>query len=141
MLSAARASLTNGRAPPPTSLPKAGTNPISTLQPFHDGVSNKVANRAASLAAVGEYRRAMEALNSSPVASDRGMHEELSRLHLQEDDDLAVVLPDPFSPPRITPNASEVDIMEVVARCPRTPSPVVSNTAYVLVADSYCKLF
>jgi hypothetical protein len=40
----------------------------------------------------------MEALNSNPVASDRGVHEELSRLHPQEDDDLAVVLPDPFSP-------------------------------------------
>jgi hypothetical protein len=35
--------------------------PIYPSQPFHNGVSAKVANRAASLAAVGEYRRAMEA--------------------------------------------------------------------------------
>jgi hypothetical protein len=39
----------------------------------------------------------MEALNSNPVASGRGVHEELSRLHPQDDDDLANVLPDPFS--------------------------------------------
>jgi hypothetical protein len=60
----------------------------------------------------------MEALNSNPVASGRGVHEELSRLHPQDDDDLAGVLPDPFSLSRIKLLASEVDIMEVVPRCP-----------------------
>jgi hypothetical protein len=71
LLSAARshASLTNGRAPPPTSRPGAGTDPMSTSQPFHNGVSAKVASRAASLVAVGESRRAMEALNSNHAAS------------------------------------------------------------------------
>jgi hypothetical protein len=118
----AHASLTNGRAPPPTSLPRAGTDPMSTLQPFHNGVSAKVANHAASLAAVGEHRRAMEALDSNPIASGRGVHEELSRLHQQDNDDLADVLPDPFSFPRIKLHASEVDTMEVVARCPRKSS-------------------
>jgi hypothetical protein len=96
LLSAARAhvSLTNGRAPPPTSLSRAGTDPIFPSQRFHNGVSANVANRAASLAAVGEYRRGMEALNSNPIASDRGVHEKLSRLHPQDDDDLADVLSD-----------------------------------------------
>jgi hypothetical protein len=99
------------RGPVPTPSPRS--------QPFHNGVSAKVANnRAASLVAVGEYRRATEALSSNPVASDRGVHEELSRLHPQNDDDLADVLPDPFSLPHIKLRASEVDIMEVVARCP-----------------------
>jgi hypothetical protein len=125
LFSAARAhvSLTNGRAPPPTSLPRAGTDPISLSQLFHNGVSAKSANRAASQAALGEYRRAVEALNSNPVASDRGVHEELSRLHPQDDDDLADVLPDPFSLPCIKFHASEVDIMEVIARRPRKSSP------------------
>jgi hypothetical protein len=95
----AHASLTNGRTPPPTSLSRAGTDPISPSQPFHNGV---VANRAANnLAAVGECRRAMEALNSNPVASGRGVQEELTRLHPQDDDDLPDVLSDPFSLPRI----------------------------------------
>jgi hypothetical protein len=63
LLSAARAHASlNGRAPPPTSLSRAGTDPISPSQPFHNGVSPKVTNLAARLAAVGEYRRAMEAL-------------------------------------------------------------------------------
>jgi hypothetical protein len=127
LFSAARAhaSLTNGRALPPTSLSRAGTDPISPSQPLHNRVSAKVANRAASLAAVGEYRRAMEALHSNPVASGRGVHEELSRLHPQDDDDLTDVFQDPFSLPRIKLRASEVDITEVVARCPRKSSPHV----------------
>jgi hypothetical protein len=91
----AHASLTNGRAPPPTTLSRAGTDPISLSQPFQIGVSVKLANRAASLAVVWEYRRAMEALSSNFVASGRGLHEELSRLHPQDDNDLADVLPDP----------------------------------------------
>jgi hypothetical protein len=129
LFSAARAhpSLTNGRAPPPTSLLRAGTDPISPSQPLHNGVSAKVADRAACLAAVGEYRRAMETLNSNPVASGRGVHEELSRLHTQDDGDLADVLPDPVSLPRIKLRASEVDIMEVVTRCPRKSSPHVND--------------
>jgi hypothetical protein len=61
----------------------------------------------------------MEALDSNSVESGYGVHEELSRLHPQDDDDLADVLPEPFSLPRIKFHASEVDIMEVVARCPR----------------------
>jgi hypothetical protein len=61
----------------------------------------------------------MEALHSSPVGNERGVHEEISWLHPQDDDDLADVLPDPFSLPRSKLRASEVDIMEVVARCPR----------------------
>ena len=97
---------------------RAGTDPISPSQPFHNGVSAKVAHRAANLAAVGEYRRAMEALSSNPVASGRGVYEELSRLHPQDDDDLTDLLPDPLSLPRIKLRASEVDIMEVVARYP-----------------------
>jgi hypothetical protein len=125
--SRAHASLTNGRAPPPTSLPRAGTDSISPSQPFHNGVSAKVANRAAGLAAVGEYRRAMEAPNSNPVASGHGVHEELSRLHPEDDDDLADALPDPFSLPRINLHASEFDIMEVVARCPRKSIPRVDD--------------
>jgi hypothetical protein len=64
------------------------------------------------------YRRAMEVLSSNSVASGRGVHEELSRLHPQDDDDIAEVLPDPFSLPRIKLRASKVDIMEVVAICP-----------------------
>jgi hypothetical protein len=115
----AHASLSNARAPSPTSLPRAGTDHIFTSQPFYNGVSATVANRAASLDVVGGYRRVMEALNSNPVASGRGVHEELSRLHPQDDDDLADVLPDPFSLLCIKIYASEVDIMEVVARCPR----------------------
>jgi hypothetical protein len=67
----------------------------------------------------------MEALNPSPVASGRGVHEELSRLHPQADDGLTDVLPDPFFLPRIKVKASEVDILEVVARCPRTYNPHV----------------
>jgi hypothetical protein len=59
----------------------------------------------------------MEALSSNPAASDRGVHKELSRLHPKGEDDLADVLPGPFSLPRIKLHASEVDIMEVVARC------------------------
>jgi hypothetical protein len=110
------------RAPPPTSLLRADTDPISPSQPFHNGVSAKVTNRAASLAAVGEYRRAMEALSSNPVANGREVHEKLSRLHPQDDDDLADVLPAPFSLPRIKLRASEVCIMEVAARCPRKSS-------------------
>jgi hypothetical protein len=102
LFSAARAhaSLTNGRAPPPISFSRAGTDPISHSQPYHNTASAKVANRAASLAAVGEYRRAMEALSSIPVASGRGVHEELSRLQPQDDDNLVDLLPHPFSLPR-----------------------------------------
>jgi Ca2+-binding RTX toxin-like protein len=124
LFSAARdnASLTNGRSAPPISLSRAGTDPISPSQPAHSGVSAKVANRATSQPAIGEYRRAMEALSPSPVASGRRVHEELSRLHPQDDDDLAELLPDPFSFPRTKLRASEVDIMEVVARCPRKSS-------------------
>jgi hypothetical protein len=92
---------------------------VPTSNPFHNGASDKVANRAASLAAVGEYRRAMEALNSNPVASGRGVHEEFLRLHTQDYDDLADVSPDSFSLPLIKFYASEVNIMEVVARCSR----------------------
>jgi flagellar assembly factor FliW len=58
----------------------------------------------------------MEALNSNPCASGRGVHEELSRLHSQNDDDLADVLLDPFSLRRIEIHDLEVDILEVVAR-------------------------
>jgi hypothetical protein len=54
---------------------------MSTSLPFHNGVSAKVANRAAGLAVVGEYHRATEALNSNPIAGNREVHEELSRLH------------------------------------------------------------
>jgi hypothetical protein len=43
----------------------------------------------------------MEALNSNPFASGRGVHAELSRLYPQDDEDFADVLPDPFSLPRI----------------------------------------
>jgi hypothetical protein len=46
--------------------------PLRSL--FITKVSAKVANRAASLAAVGEYSRALKALNSNPVASGRGVH-------------------------------------------------------------------
>jgi hypothetical protein len=75
---------------------------MSTLQPFNKGVSAMATNRTASRVAVGEYRRdMMEALNFNPVASGRGVREELSRVHPQDDDDLADVLPDPFSLPRI----------------------------------------
>jgi hypothetical protein len=51
---------------------------MSTSQPFHNGVSAKVANRAASLATVGEYRRELEGIDSNPVASGRVVHEESS---------------------------------------------------------------
>jgi hypothetical protein len=50
----------------------------------------------------------MEALNSNPVASGRGVHEKLSGLHPQDGDDSADVLPDPFSLIRIKLHASEV---------------------------------
>jgi hypothetical protein len=43
-------------------------------------------------------------------------------LHPQDDDDVADVLPDPFSLPRIKLHTSEVDITEVVARYPPNPS-------------------
>jgi hypothetical protein len=89
---------------------------MSTSHAFHNGVSAKATNRAASLGAVGEYRRAMEALNSSPVASGTGVHEELSRLHPQDDDDFVDVFPDPFSHIRIKLCASEVDVTEFVTR-------------------------
>jgi hypothetical protein len=144
LFSAARAHafFTNGRAPPPTSLSRAGTDPISPLQPFHNGVSAKVANRAASLVAVGEFRCVMEALSSNPVASARGVHEELSRLHPKDDDDLADVFSDPFSLPRIKLRASEVDIMEVIARCPRKSSPHVDGWRFetLRVLGSPCTL-
>jgi hypothetical protein len=83
---------------------------MSTSEPFHNGVSGNVANRAASLAAVGEYlyHRAMEALKSNLVASGRGVHEEVSRLHPQDDDDDADLLPDRFSLPRIKLHASKL---------------------------------
>jgi hypothetical protein len=106
---------------------------MSTSQPFRNGVSAKVATRAASLVAVGESCRAMEALNSNHVASGRGVHEKLSRLHPQDDGDLADVLPDPFSLPRIKEvwrrlHVPKVDIiMQVVARCPRKSSPHVDG--------------
>jgi hypothetical protein len=45
----------------------------------------------------------------------------------KDDDDLADVLPDLFSLPRIKLHASEVGIMEVVARCPRKSSPHVDG--------------
>jgi hypothetical protein len=72
-------------------------------------------------------RRPMEALNSNPVASCRGVNEELSRLHPQHDDDLADVFLDPFSLPRFKIHAPEVDIIEVVARFPRKSSPHVDG--------------
>jgi hypothetical protein len=100
---------------------------MSTSHPFHNGVSAKVATRAASLAAVGEHRRGMEALNSNPVASGRGLNEELSRLHQHDEDDLADVLRDPFTLLRIRLHAAEVDIMEVVARRPRKSCPYVDG--------------
>jgi hypothetical protein len=50
---------------------------MSTLQSVYHGVSAKVVDRAASLAAVGKYRRATEALNSNPVASGSGVQEEI----------------------------------------------------------------
>jgi hypothetical protein len=78
LFSAARAhaSLTNVHTPPPISLSRPGTDPISPSELFHNGVPAMVANRAASLPTVGEYRRAMEALSTNPVASGRGGHEE-----------------------------------------------------------------
>jgi hypothetical protein len=104
-----------------------GIDAMSTSQPLHDGVSAKAADRAACLAAVGECRHAMEAINSNSAASGRGVHEELSRLNPQDDDDLADVSPDPFSLPRIKLHASEGDMMEVVVRCPRKSSPHVDG--------------
>jgi hypothetical protein len=129
LFSAARAHayLGSRRAPPPTSLPRDGTDSIYTSQSLYNGVSAKVADRAASLAAVGEYRRATEALTSNPVTSGRGVHKELSRLHAQDDDNLTEVLPDPLSLPHTKLNASEVDIMKVVARCPRKSCPHVDG--------------
>jgi hypothetical protein len=73
----AHASLGNGRAPPPSSLPRDGTDSMSTSQSVHHGVSANVVDRAASLAAVGEYRRATEAQNSNPVASGSGVREQM----------------------------------------------------------------
>jgi hypothetical protein len=62
----AHASFGTGRAPPLTSLPSDGTDSIS----FRQGISVKIVDHAACLAAVGECRRAiMEAVNSSPIAS------------------------------------------------------------------------
>jgi hypothetical protein len=99
----AHASIGSGRAPP------------------------QVADRAANLAAVGKYRRAMEALSSNPVAIGREVHEKLLRLHPQDNDDLPDVLPASFSLPLIKLHAPEVDIMEVVARCPPKLSPHVDG--------------
>jgi hypothetical protein len=50
LFSAARAhaSLTNGRKPPPTSIPRDSTDPMSTSHFFSNGVLAEVANRAAS---------------------------------------------------------------------------------------------
>jgi hypothetical protein len=67
----------------------------------------------------------MKALNSNPVASGRGVHEVSSRFYRQDDDDRADVLPDTFSLPRIKLHASEVDIMEAVAKCPQKSIPHV----------------
>jgi hypothetical protein len=61
------------------------------------------------------------------------VHEELSRLHPQDDDDLADVLQDPFSLPRIKLRASEVDIMEVAARCPRKSNPHVDGWRFEIL--------
>jgi hypothetical protein len=61
----------------------------------------------------------MEALSFNPVANGRGVHEGFSRLHPQDDDDLADVLPDPFILPLMKLRASEVDLMEVVAKFPQ----------------------
>jgi hypothetical protein len=72
----------------------------------------------------------MKPQSSNPVASGRGVHEELSRLHPQDDDDHADVLPDLFSLPCIKLRASEVDIMDVVARCPRKSSPHVDGWSF-----------
>jgi uncharacterized membrane protein len=54
-------------------------------------------------------------------------------LHPQDDDHLADVLPDPFSLPHIKLYASEVDIMEVVARCPRKSSPHVDGWRFEIL--------
>jgi hypothetical protein len=107
----AHASLGKGRTPPPTSLLRDGADSMSTSESFHNSVSAKIADRAASLAAVGENHRGIKALTSNSVASGRGVHEELARLHPQDDDDLTDVLPDPISLPRIKlRKASEVVI-------------------------------
>jgi hypothetical protein len=58
------------------------------------------------------------------------MHEELSRLHPQHTVDLTNVLPDPFSLPRTKLKASEVRIVEVVARCYRHSSPQVDGWGF-----------
>jgi hypothetical protein len=50
----------------------------------------------------------MEALNSNSVSSGLGVHEELLRLHPQDDDHLADTLPDPFSITRINLHAPEL---------------------------------
>jgi hypothetical protein len=99
----------------------------------HNGVSAKAAARTASLAAVGDYRRAMETHASTPLKVLGRVHEELSRLHQQEDDDLEDVLLDPFSLPRIKLHASEVNDMEVIARCPRKSSPHVDGWRFEIV--------
>jgi hypothetical protein len=125
----AHASLGNGRAPPPTSLVRGGADSMFTSEPFHNIVSAKIADRAASLAAVGEKHRGIEALTSNSVAiSGRGVHEELARLHPQDDDDLTDVLPEPLSLSRIKlSKALEVGIMEVITRCTRKSSPHVDD--------------
>jgi hypothetical protein len=69
----------------------------------------------------------MEALNSNLVASGRGVHEKKSQLHPQDDNDLADVLPDPISLPRIKLHASIIDIMVVFARYSRKSSPHVDG--------------
>jgi hypothetical protein len=69
-----------------------GTAPSACLR---HAVSAMASDQAASQAAVGKYLRAMEALNSNPVVSCRGVHEKLSRLLSQDDDDLADVKPYP----------------------------------------------
>jgi hypothetical protein len=56
-------------------------------------------------------------------------------LRPQDDDDLADVLPDPFSLPCIKLHASEVDIMEVVARCPRKSSPHVDGWRFETIRE------
>jgi hypothetical protein len=62
---------------------------------IHRGVSaSKTADRAATLSAVGEYRRPMKALKFNPIVSGRGV--KFSQLH-PKDDNLADVLPNPSS--------------------------------------------
>jgi hypothetical protein len=74
----AHASLSPGR---PTSSRPNGESVDSQLG---EGlVSLKIADRAASLVSVGEYRHAIAALNATPIASGPSVHEELTRLHPQ----------------------------------------------------------